>query len=137
MANAAEAEVYGLEFELRALLSENVSVDLGASWVPTAEYDSFNSVDALDLRSVDGDPATTSPTLDLSGNRLNRAPKYSGVVGVNYVNEFASNWEIDARLEYYYVDDIGFSPFDRPNAFNAAIFRGSLKMRQSRTVMVW
>ena len=124
VANAAEAEVYGLEFELRALLSENISVDLGASWVPTAEYESFNTVDGLDLRSVDGDPATTAPTLDLSGNRLNRAPKYSGVVGVNYVNEFASNWEIDARLEYYYVDDIAFSPFDRPNAFNAAIFPG-------------
>ncbi len=127
VANAAAAEVYGLEFELRALLTEKVSVDVGASWVPTAEYEEFVTVDALDLRSVDQDPATTPPDLDLSGNRLNRAPKFSGIIGLNYTEELGSNWEVGARLEYYFVDDLAFSPFDRPNAFNAAIFPGLVK----------
>ena len=124
VANAAAAELYGLEFELRAILTENVSVDVGASWIPTAEYKEFVTVDALDLRSVDQNPATTPPPLDLSGNRLNRAPEFSGVIGLNYTDELGSNWEVDARLEYYFVDDLAFSPFERPNAFNAAIFPG-------------
>ena len=124
VANAAAAELYGLEFELRAILTENVSVDVGASWIPTAEYEEFVTVDALDLRSVDQNPATTPPPLDLSGNRLNRAPEFSGVIGLNYTDELGSNWEVDARLEYYFVDDLAFSPFERPNAFNAAIFPG-------------
>ena len=124
VANAAAAEVYGLEFELRAILAENISVDVGASWIPTAEYEEFVTVDALDLRSVDQNPATTPPPLDLSGNRLNRAPKFSGIVGLNYTDELGSNWDVHARLEYYFVDDLAFSPFDRPNAFNAAIFPG-------------
>ena len=124
VANAAAAELYGLEFELRAILTENVSVDVGASWIPTAEYEEFVTVDALDLRSVDQNPATTPPPLDLSGNRLNRAPEFSGVIGLNYTDELGTNWEVDARLEYYFVDDLAFSPFERPNAFNAAIFPG-------------
>lgn len=124
VANAAEAEVYGFEIELRALLTENVSADVGVSWVPTAEYQEFITVDALDLRSVDQNPATTPPSLDLSGNRLNRAPKFSGVIGLNYTGDLGSNWDVNARLEYYFVDDLAFSPFDRPNAFNAAIFPG-------------
>ena len=124
VANAAAAEVYGLEIELRALLTEHISVDVGGSWVPTAEYEEFVTVDALDLRSVDQDPTTTPPSLDLSGNRLNRAPKFSGIIGLNYTDELGSNWKVDARLEYYFVDDLAFSPFDRPNAFNTAIFPG-------------
>ncbi len=124
VANAAEAEVYGLEVELRALLTENVSVDVGVSWIPTAEYKEFVTVDALDLRSVDQNPATTPPPLDLSGNRLNRAPEFSGLIGLNFTDELGSDWTVDARLEYYFVDDLAFSPFERPNAFNAAIFPG-------------
>lgn len=124
VANAAEAEIYGVEISMQALLSEKVTADIGFSWVPTAEYKEFMTVDALDFFSVDGNPLTTPPTLDLSGNRLNRAPEFSGVLGINFTDQIGSNLEMDARLELYIVDDVAFSPFERPNSFNAAIFPG-------------
>lgn len=120
--NAAEAEVYGIDIELRAALTDNISADVGLSWVPTAEYKEFFSVDALDLFSIDGDPLTTPATLDLSGNRLNRAPEYSATLGLNYESDLGSSgWNMKGRLELYIVDDIAFSPFDRPNSFSSFV----------------
>jgi len=121
--NAAEATTYGAEIELQALLSDNWSFDLGVSWVPTSEYDEFFNVDALDIRAIDPMLAPPDP-LDLSGNRLNRSPEFSGVVGLNYGQDLGSDWGVDARVEYYFTDDIAFSPFERPNTFNAMLFPG-------------
>ena len=123
--NAAEAEVYGVDLELRALLTDSISLDVGLSWVPTSEYESFTSVDALDLREVDLDPTTIPEAFNLAGNRLNRAPEFSGTIGLNYRGILNADWNMDARLEFYFTDDIAFSPYDRPNPFNATIFSKS------------
>lgn len=122
--NAADAEVYGLDLELRTLLTDSFSIDLGLSWIPTADYDEFFSADPLDARAdtLDGDPSTQPEILDLSDNRMNRAPEYSGTLGLNYTEDLGSNWQVDARLELYFTDDIAFSPYDRPNSFNATTF---------------
>lgn len=119
--NAAEAEVYGVDLELRALLTERISADVALSWLPTSEYESYSSIDPLDLRVLDGDPTTVPEVLDLTGNRLNRAPDYSGTIGVNYNGILSADWQVDARLEVYFTGDIAYSPFDRPNAFNASL----------------
>lgn len=121
--NAAEAEVYGIDAELRALLTDSISVDLGLSWMPTAEYEDYENVDSLDIRTID--PMIPAPDpLDLSGNRLNRAPEYSGLVGLNYAADLGPKWTMDARLELYFTDEIAYSPFERPNTFNDAVFPG-------------
>ena len=117
--NAAEAEVYGIDLEFRALFSDSWSADIALSWVPTAEYDDFSRVDEKDYR-VFTRTGVADP-LDLSGNRLNRAPEYSGTAGLNFNTELGGDWRMDARLELYFVDDIAFSPFDRPNAYNVSI----------------
>ena len=121
VANAGEAETYGLDMQLRTLLNENFSFDFSLSWLPEAEYKEFENRDALDLRNIDPSLPPADP-LDLSGNRLNRAPEYNGVAGLNYTADLGSKWTMDARLEYYFTDEIAFSPFDRPNSFNAALF---------------
>ena len=118
--NAAAAEVYGLEIELRSLLSDSFSVDFGFSWVPTAEYTDYERTDELDVRVFTQSGVPVDP-LDLSGQRLNRSPEYSGVAGLNFNSDLGGDWRMDARLEIYFVDDIAYSAFDRPNAFNASI----------------
>ena len=119
--NAAQAEVYGVDFELRALLGERFSFDFGLSWLPTAEYEELELVDTLDAVFFDGDPATVSGPLDLAGNRLSRAPKFSGTLGFNFDSNLGANWLLDARLELYFTDDVAYSAYDRPNANNALL----------------
>lgn len=117
--NSGKSELYGLDIEFRALLTNQFSVDLALSWLPTAEYEEFSKIDEQDFRIFTG--AGIPDPLDLSGHRLNRAPEYSGTAGLNFNSELGGNWSMDARVELYFVDDIAFSPFDRPNAYNVSI----------------
>jgi iron complex outermembrane receptor protein len=72
--NVPAATIRGAEMELRVEPFERVSFDLSTSYLD-AHYKNFFNIDAL------------RPTLglqDLSGNRLNNAPRWSGTAGVEY-----------------------------------------------------
>jgi iron complex outermembrane receptor protein len=72
--NAAKAEIMGLEVELNAVPTDNLSVHANASWIPTAEYDDFD-----DAPFADG-----SGFFDASGNRLIRTPRFTAGLGGDY-----------------------------------------------------
>ncbi|MDC1513865.1 TonB-dependent receptor [Porticoccaceae bacterium] len=96
--NAAEADIQGLEIAATALLSESFQMDIGLSFLD-AEYGEF-------LRQDSFDPDTI---LNLEGNKLSQAPKFTASVGIAYSRQIEGLGNLLARLDYYYSDKKYFS----------------------------
>ncbi|HKP80217.1 MAG TPA: TonB-dependent receptor [Phenylobacterium sp.] len=114
--NAAGAEVKGAEGDFSARVTDNLTVDLGASYVD-GEYTNFKNaqvyVQNLDAagRPIGGD---SSISFDASGKRLVRSPTFTASAGVTYTQAFADgeliavvraqyngsmSWEASGRLK--------------------------------------
>lgn len=112
--NAGSARIKGVEFEMKLLPVERLHINASGS-ILDAKYTSF---------------AVTSPspagpvTEDFTGNRLNRAPKFSGDVSADYT--VPTNWgSVTGNLGYSYV---GAQYYDRGNlAFDRQGSRGLLR----------
>lgn len=102
-ANAGQAHAYGFEAEWTAVPNEHLSFDGSFSYLET-EYDEL-------LFSVDGNTA-----VDLSGNELSRAPKYTFAFGTT-VGSYLGNGRGDLRLrgDVSYTDTAFFTAFNRPD----------------------
>lgn len=46
------------------------------------------------------DPTTIPEAFNLAGNRLNRAPEFSGTIGLKYRGILNADWNMDARLVF-------------------------------------
>ena len=105
--NAAEVDAQGLEVELTALLSANLTLRANLGWLD-AEYDKF----VLD-RNLDG------VLEDLSGRDVVRAPEITAGVDITYDQDLGDagrivynvNYLYEDENTYYYNDDFG-SQFD-------------------------
>lgn len=106
--NAAEAENYGLELELDADLGSGFAVDLYVTYL-SAEYQEF----------FNGDYANGFAIADLSGNTLPNAPEKTAKLGVTWTGE-AAGGVVHVRGEAYYQDDVYFTEWNRPDAFQEA-----------------
>lgn len=81
--NAASSDIWGFEAEATVAPADGLTLNASAAYLK-AEYAEF------DFLLPSGD------TLDLSGERLQNAPKWTANVGFDY--EFAMNDSIDARI---------------------------------------
>ncbi|RYI01260.1 MAG: TonB-dependent receptor, partial [Acetobacteraceae bacterium] len=79
---AATATIRGAELQIGWRPIAGLSFDAGASYVPTARYDSFPSGTTFAPRA--GGLGAALTILDLSGTRMIRTPKFTGNVGINY-----------------------------------------------------
>jgi len=88
--NAAEATVLGAEFELQALLTDDLVVDVSYSYANSeyGEYEARDSVACAIFGPGNGDCAIQ----DLSGNQLNLAPEHKASL---------------SAIQYFYLDDLG------------------------------
>lgn len=102
--NAAEAENYGAEVELKAQLNDEFSVDFFATYL-NAEYKEF----------VNSDYGNKFKLTDLSGNTLPNAPEYTAKLGLTYESQLGAG-VIRARAELYHQDEVFFTEWNRPDA---------------------
>ena len=94
MANGAQGEVYGAEFELEAIPVENLHVNFGLGLLHT-EFTDY-----------------TSGSNDYSGNKFVRAPNVSAVIGADYriaLNVggaiiLGTDWDTRSR-QYFFTND--------------------------------
>ena len=101
--NAAKADLYGLEFELIALLGENLLVETAVGFLDT-EYQEYRTADP-------SRPAFLFGEFDLSGNELTQAPGYTVNIGAEYRAHLAEGTLVfrgDAR----FVDDVWLTAFN-------------------------
>lgn len=113
--NAAQATIRGLELEGRASLSRALTVDAVVSLLD-AEFDEYLTIDSA---------RPTLGTLDLTGNRLPKAPKATATVGVSYRLELAPG-DLTFGGRYNWQDRVYFTEFNLPVASQRAVGRFDL-----------
>lgn len=90
--NAGKAEIYGLETELSAYITDHLRFDLNAGYLH-AKFDEYNSID------------DSGAPVDYSGNTLPRAPEFSGAVALVLDDLAIGSATGSVRLEYQYRGD--------------------------------
>jgi iron complex outermembrane recepter protein len=119
--NAADSEVYGVEFETKYLFTEDLIGELALSWLD-ATYETF----------IDGGGN------DYSGNRLSRAPEYTAFGALEYIIPIQSSGLGDVRLrgEGYWSDDVYYRPANGPDdiqdSYTLVNFYASLSSQSER-----
>lgn len=102
ISNAAKVKSQGIDFDFFAVLTDNLSLDGGVAWVE-AEYDKFEGAPC----GVASNPRCVGGAQDLSGKRLDNAPRMTANVGLAYQGALANvegvNWF--ARLDASYRGD--------------------------------
>lgn len=88
VSNAASAEIYGIEGEVRYHFTPNFDVNVGAAWMK-AEYDSFPDASRFapctDVALCgDGYGLLLPYTYDASGEKMQRAPEFTANLGARY-----------------------------------------------------
>ena len=101
--NAAKADLYGLEFELTALLGENLLVEATLGLLDT-EYKEYRTADP-------SRPAFLFGEFDLAGNELTQAPGYTVNIGAEYRAQLAGG-ALVFRGDARFVDDIWLTAFN-------------------------
>ncbi len=120
--NAAEAEIYGAEFELIALPTDNLRIDASLGLLK-AEYEQFILPSNLFLNPPNPPPARRPTNVDVSGNQLINAPNWSGHVGIEYTFGMENFGSLTTRLQGYLTDDIylralNLDPFDLQDGYS-------------------
>ena len=103
--NAASAEILGVEIELFARFSEGLSGNLSATWLD-ATYTDF----------VTGDYRQNFEQVDLSGNYLQNAPKYTLNGVLDYRRPVTATGAFVGRMEASYQDTVYFTEFNNSDA---------------------
>ena len=83
--NAASARLRGGEVQLTINPASGLNIRLGGSYID-AKYDSFPNAQAFVPRPTGGNVAVIT---DLSGNRLYKVPKWSGIAGFDYTADLS------------------------------------------------
>ena len=87
--NAAEATIQGIELEGTLLATENLTLSAMLTWLD-AEFDDYQF----------------TPTEDLSGTTLNRAPENTVGLSAQYEWPLANGSHLLARADYYWQDEV-------------------------------
>ena len=101
--NAAQAEIQGLEMSLAAKPSSRFSFDFGLMFLD-ATFEEYLTADP------NGEPGMI---LDLSGNRLPRAPETSFNIAGNYRIDLYGG-PLDVYASYRYQSEVFFTEFETP-----------------------
>jgi iron complex outermembrane recepter protein len=80
--NAAEARIKGIDADISWTVSPDFSISAGAAWLDAT----YRNAEAT-VFIPNGAGNTTTPGVDISGNRLIRAPKFTGNIALNYSHE--------------------------------------------------
>lgn len=101
LTNAAAAEIYGLELETNLQATDNLSLNLSASWLH-ARFTDFVNTDT-------GRPSLGP--IDLKGNQLPQAPEWNISGGIQY-RAPVGNGDLTAALDANYVSRNYFDEFN-------------------------
>jgi iron complex outermembrane receptor protein len=124
--NAAKSTVYGLDTDFKDIITQHLTADGGFTWLPQANYQSFTTYDpyvAAFAQFGVPEPAVLAAHgtpigggyYNLAGNRLNRAPDFNGIFGLQYADDLPmmSGWNYTIRGELNYISSQQYSPFNR------------------------
>lgn len=131
IANAAQADIYGVELEMQAKLTPSLDLLASLSWLDT-EYSDFKH------------PVTGE---DLSHFGFAYAPDYKGYIGLNYMFPDTAYGTLSARVDVTRQDDVVFgitptsvSGEDAYSLFNARLTLDNIPLSENTSnvaVSLW
>jgi iron complex outermembrane receptor protein len=101
--NAAEAEIFGVEFDIAADLTDTFSVNAAVGYLD-ATYDDFAGCPV---------PGATNPAnavANCAGNFLNLAPEWSTALGAQWRGPVSGDWDGLIRADWQHRSKIFFEP---------------------------
>ena len=113
--NAADATAWGIETEVMALLTENITFSGTYSYNST-EYDNYDSIDSSactlgPLRVGDTAAPVCTGARDLSGNEFPLTPEHKASANLTYMWDLLSlDWS--ATVSYQYTGEQELTPFN-------------------------
>jgi len=107
--NAASARNQGLELELLGRLTEDLSAEFSATYLD-AEYTDFET----------GDYRQGFDIVNLKGNQLQNAPKYTVHAALDYKHAVSEQGSVVGRIEASYQDKVYFTEFNNDDAVQDA-----------------
>jgi len=87
--NAAAATIQGIEVESTFIPVDNLTLNATATWLD-AEFDEYQF----------------SPTIDLAGDTLNRAPEFTIALTTQYDWSLGERGSVTARADFYWQDEV-------------------------------
>ena len=107
LVNAGEATFQGVELDLLAILTEELSLDVTYGYLD-AEFGTYEAIDPATDQIVDVSGITTVP----------RAPENTAAIGLQYDFSSFSFADVSARFEATYLDSVTFSAIN--NQYDSA-----------------
>jgi len=112
--NSGDTDLWGAEFEGRAVLTDNLSANVAFNWAKS-ELKNFFCVFSAQFEGQ----------TDCSGNESPRFPEFSGAFALNWRDQLATEWDYFARFDGNYF---GTAFTDESNiASSAAYWRFNLR----------
>lgn len=124
--NAGEAEVLGLEFEGKAFITQDFSVDFMATFLDT-EYQDFSGAEDI----------VTGDIIDLTGESLGRTPDYKFSIGAEYVVDLGDYGFLAGRLEYLKQDEQRFGQSNSALVVGGGYSYGNARLTWSDVEAEW
>src|SRR5262249_1147888 len=102
LTNAGAAKAYGVESSINAVVTSELSLTAGVSAEHT-RYTRFPGFPGVD-------PLTEGPVVvDATGNQVQRAPKWIGTLGAQYVKQLPAG-KLGGSVDWYYNSGFYWTP---------------------------
>jgi iron complex outermembrane receptor protein len=141
LANAS-AKLSGMDFDGEVRLGEHFKLRGGGSYLPQAKYINyknavaFNVSPAMPVHQYDGTATCGSycgigqQSLDASGNRMLKAPRFTGFLGVTYTSK-SSGGELVANLSAYHTSTYNYDQVNLVQTKAYTTFDGDISFSPS------
>ncbi len=121
--SAERARVYGGELQIEAAPTDRLRLSASANLMKGTFVDFLSGGQFVPRALTNPVPPGGTPgpanagnivtTLDVSGNRMMRAPDFTGTVSASYTVPFANGSSLDANASYYYSSKVYFDASNR------------------------
>ena len=127
--NAPEAEVYGAEIENQFVLSDALTLDISATWLPEA---SFGESEALSADALG--------TVSLSGRDFAQAPELTANVALSFDQPIGRDLSLSGRVAAYYSGEQFTNPANNEKRDAQTEYAATLALSSASTglsVSLW
>lgn len=121
--NAASARIKGIDGDIYAVLTDDLQLQVGFSWIH-GRYKDFEFANVF-LPRADA-PGNLSTTVDASGNRLIRTPEFSGSIGLRYSHENDDLSRVYGNAHVFLSDTIYWEPANRVTTDSYVVVNGTI-----------
>lgn len=118
--NAAEATIKGIEIESLFVPVANLTLGANVTWLD-AKFDRYQF----------------SPTIDLSGETLNRAPEYTAALWAQYDWPLGDAGTVTARADYYWQDEVYYRVQNIPRHREGSFFTADVRLVWTSASQRW